>query len=48
MHSADLISLAPFIALTLGGLTILALGVWPKPVSTQILTMVAIAYSSGL
>lgn len=44
MHSADLISLAPFIALTLGGLTILALGVWPKPVSTQILTMVAIAF----
>jgi len=44
MHSADLISLAPFIALILGGLTILVLGVWPRHVSMQILTMVAIAF----
>lgn len=42
MHPADLITLAPFILLTLGGLTILMLGVWP--VSPRMLTAVTLAF----
>lgn len=44
MHSANLISLAPFILLTLGGLTLLMLGVWPQRVSTRTLTTVTLAF----
>lgn len=41
MHSADLISLAPFIVLILGGLTVLVLGIWPQHVSTRTLATVS-------
>lgn len=43
MHSADLITLTPFILLTLGGLTVLMLGVWPQRVSIRVLTAVTLA-----
>lgn len=44
MHPADLIILIPFILLTLGGLTILMLGVWPRRVSTRMLTAVTLTF----
>jgi len=44
MHPADLISLTPFILLASGGLTVLMLGVWPRPVSTRMLTTVTLAF----
>lgn len=44
MHSADLISLAPFIVLILGGLTVLALGIWPQHVSTRTLATVSVMF----
>lgn len=44
MHSADLIILIPFILLTLGGLTILMLGVWPQRVSIRMLTAVTLTF----
>lgn len=44
MHSADLIMLIPFILLTLGGLTILMLGVWPQRVSIRMLTAVTLTF----
>lgn len=44
MHPADLISLTPFILLTLGGLTVLMLGVWLQRVSTRMLTAVTLAF----
>ncbi|MDX1251555.1 MAG: NADH-quinone oxidoreductase subunit N [Gammaproteobacteria bacterium] len=44
MHLADLVTLAPFILLTSGGLTVLMLGVWPQRVSTRMLTAVTLAF----
>jgi len=44
MHSTDLISLAPFILLSLGGLTLLMLGSWPQRISTRTLTAVALTF----
>lgn len=41
---ADLATLAPFILLASGGLTILMLGVWPQRVSTRMLTAVTLAF----
>jgi NADH-quinone oxidoreductase subunit N len=44
MPSADLISLAPYLILTSGGLTVLMLGVWPQRVSTRLLTAVTLTF----
>lgn len=44
MHFADLTSLIPFIALILGGLTVLILGVWPRHIPTRTLATIALAF----
>lgn len=44
MYPADLVTLAPFILLTLGGLTVLMLGVWPQRVSTRMLSAVTLVF----
>lgn len=44
MHFADLTSLTPFIALILGGLTVLILGVWPRHVPTRTLATIALVF----
>lgn len=44
MRSADLISLIPYLLLTMGGLTLLIMGIWPKRVSTRLLTTVTLTF----
>ncbi|SDY90597.1 NADH-quinone oxidoreductase subunit N [Nitrosomonas sp. Nm33] len=44
MPSADLINLIPYLLLTTGGLAILTLGIWPKRVSSRLLSTATLAF----